>query len=205
MEMDSPRFEFSGGHLCLDFANTVDDRPTDHSLDSIGSYGDLLAWSRQAGIFTEHEVRRLLRASRARSEEALVALARAKALREANYRFFSALAGHLEPPGADLAILNRELASAFRRACICPAGESYAWGWAADESALDRMLWDVVRSAAELLASGAWVTVRECARHDCGWLFIDTSRNHSRRWCNMQICGNRTKAARHYRRRKRTS
>src|SRR5207302_22567 len=73
---------------------------------------------------------------------------------------------------------------------------------AAEEETLDRMLWPVIRSAADLLVSGEAQRVRRCASETCDWLFLDTSRNHSRRWCDMSGCGNRAKARRHYARAK---
>jgi predicted RNA-binding Zn ribbon-like protein len=82
-------------------------------------------------------------------------------------------------------------------------GERWRWRWAGDaesEPALDRVLWPVARSAAELLTSDDLAAVRECAAPDCRWLFLDRSRNRSRRWCAMATCGNRSKARRHYRR-----
>ena len=58
------------------------------------------------------------------------------------------------------------------------------------------------RSAAELLTSPDLPLVRECAGYDCGWLFMDTTKNRSRRWCDMATCGNRAKGRRHYERRR---
>jgi predicted RNA-binding Zn ribbon-like protein len=69
-----------------------------------------------------------------------------------------------------------------------------------DEDELDRMLWPVARSAADTLTSGDLKRVRRCARQGCDWLFVDTSKNRSRRWCSMSMCGSRVKAGRYYRR-----
>ena len=71
----------------------------------------------------------------------------------------------------------------------------FRWSWA-EEEALDCMLWPVVRSAAELLNSDLLSRVRVCPADDCAWLFLDQSRNRSRRWCDMSTCGNRSKARR---------
>jgi predicted RNA-binding Zn ribbon-like protein len=62
--------------------------------------------------------------------------------------------------------------------------------------------WWVARSAAELLTSKELTSVRECAGYDCGRLFMDGTKNRSRRWCDMASCGNRAKGRRHYERRK---
>ncbi|MBI4413448.1 MAG: CGNR zinc finger domain-containing protein, partial [candidate division NC10 bacterium] len=78
----------------------------------------------------------------------------------------------------------------------------FAWRWTGDGQRLDRMLWAVTRSAADLLTSGELAAVRECEAETCAWLFMDRSRNRSRRWCDMKACGNRAKARRHYERKK---
>ena len=76
----------------------------------------------------------------------------------------------------------------------------YTWVWDEGGRALDSMLWPVARSAADLLTSGELQAVRQCAGRACGWLFLDTSRNRTRRWCDMSVCGNRAKARRHHER-----
>ena len=69
-----------------------------------------------------------------------------------------------------------------------------AFGWEFDaEADLARPAWSIARSAVEILTGELYDLVRECAADDCAWLFIDTSRNHSRRWCSMSSCGNRAK------------
>jgi predicted RNA-binding Zn ribbon-like protein len=72
--------------------------------------------------------------------------------------------------------------------------------WTSATDGLEQILFAVLTSAAELLASDRLKRIRECASADCTWLFIDMSRNRTRRWCDMKGCGNRMKARRHYRR-----
>ncbi|HEX2091777.1 MAG TPA: CGNR zinc finger domain-containing protein, partial [Longimicrobiaceae bacterium] len=120
-------------------------------------------------------------------------------LREAIYGIFSTLAGGGEAPQEELEILNRELSRAMSRARITAAGGQCDWAWQ-DTGELDRVLWPVARSAAQLLTSEDRVRVKECAGDDCGWLYLDTSKNRSRRWCDMKDCGNRAKVRRHYHR-----
>ena len=197
IDSGAPVFDLSGGQLALDFANTVEDRPAAQPDDRLRRYGDLVAWARQAGLLTDDRARALLRRGAARPAEAMAVLPRAVALREAIYRIFLAVGGGGEPAPADLAALNGALADALARARLVPAegGAGFAWGWA-DDDALDRMLWPVVRAAADLLVGEDLARTRVCSAHDCNWLFVDTSRNASRRWCNMQVCGNRAKARR---------
>ncbi|MCZ6906331.1 MAG: ABATE domain-containing protein [Deltaproteobacteria bacterium] len=195
-------FEFTGGWLCLDFANTVSKRPTYHPQDRLTSFPRLVAWSHQAHIVSDREAQRLIRAGICQSEAAAEVLERAIGLREVIYRIFSAIAAGRQPVVVDLSKLNVCLAEAMVMARIVSTPNGYAWGWQDTEDALDRTLWPVARSAADLLASDGLVAVRDCVGRTCRWLFMDNSRNQSRRWCDMKVCGNRAKAHWHYERTK---
>ncbi len=190
----------AGGRTCLNFANTVGGRRPDRVHDYLGDYGDLVAWSRHAGLLTDEAARYLAAQAERRPVEAAQVLAQALALREAIYRIFSSLAAHASPAPADLALLNQALASALARLEVRTTRSGFSWGWRHEPEALEAVLWPVIRSAGELLTSEDLKRVRECAGEGCGWLFLDLSRNHSRRWCTMDDCGNRAKAKRHYQR-----
>jgi predicted RNA-binding Zn ribbon-like protein len=82
------------------------------------------------------------------------------------------------------------------------ANRHFTWEWVHPESSLDSMLWPVTRAASELLTSDDLAYVRRCASESCGWLFLDKTKNHRRRWCEMKTCGNRDKARRYYQRQK---
>lgn len=192
-----------GGRLCLDFVNTVDWRGTDHPKEWLTSFDEFVQWAVHAGAIDRRTAEALMAAGRARPAEAAEALREALALREAMYRIFSAVAAGREAPADDLEHLNRALARALphRRLRARPGGFDWAWE---DEhaTAWDRPLRPILISAAELLTSPDLARVRRCADHECGWLFLDRSRNRSRRWCAMKDCGNRAKARRHYRRKR---
>jgi predicted RNA-binding Zn ribbon-like protein len=207
---DSPsgterQFELLGGRLCLDFANTVGGTrqwgPNDHLPD----YATLVSWGRQAGAVSEPVARRLLAAARRRPEDARAVLAEAIALREAICATFLAFAQGREPRAADLALVSDALGRALsHRRIRRGAGACCALSWEDAPEALDAVLWPVAASAAELLVSGDELArVRVCGLYEsreCGWLFVDDTRSHTRRWCSMKDCGNRAKARRHYRR-----
>ncbi len=194
-------FEFNSGRLCLDFANTVRARPMSDRIESIASYGDLLAWARQSTILTPGEAAALGEKARQHPRTATDALAQALRLREAIYGVFSALAAGLPAPVGDLRTLNRAIGKAMTRAGVVRAsGGGFEWSWPESAPGLDQVAWWVARSAAELLTSEDLTGVRECAGYDCGWLFLDNTKNRSRRWCDMSTCGNRAKGRRHYER-----
>lgn len=193
-------FEFSGGELCLDFANTGGFRG-DPEGDHLTDYDTFVSWSRQAGIVDATQAERLRRLAVERPDEAAAVHMRAVALREAIYRLFARLALDLPPAPEDLAVINAELGPALAMARLEPRDGGFAWGWQEGDD-LARLLWPVARSAADTLAAETPSAVRECAAEDCNWLFVDTSKNRSRRWCDMKSCGNRAKARRHQARQK---
>lgn len=193
---EAERFSLVAGAACLDFANTVGGLRGDQAHEYLRAYGDLMRWARDADLFDADTLEDVMRTACERPAEAEEVLARAIALREATYRIFLSLLTQASPAPEDLATLNAELARALTHLAIAHTPEGYAWQWC-DEAALDAVLWHVARSTADTLLSPAVHAVRQCASDTCGWLFIDSTRNHSRRWCDMRGCGNRAKVKRH--------
>jgi predicted RNA-binding Zn ribbon-like protein len=191
-----------GGRLCLDFVNTLSTRIDELSRDYLNAYGDLVAWGRHAGVLTDDDVQALHREADRCPHVRAAALKDAILLRETIYCIFSSISENREPAETDLAALNSWVHRALSRLVLVPSGSGYEWSWAVDEDDLDRILYPVVRSAADLLTSGELGKICRCAREGCDWLFVDSSKNQSRRWCSMKQCGSRVKARRYYRRRK---
>jgi predicted RNA-binding Zn ribbon-like protein len=190
--------------LCLDFTNTVNWHASQHPVEELPLYTDLVAWAQNVGLLTEPEAQRLKRLSARRPAEAEAVLARAHSLREAIFRLLSATANEHRSDPADLERINTELPLSFTHTQLAPAPEGFALRWQAAPNALDRILWPVAYSAADLLTQPALLSrVGECADdRGCGYLFLDMTKNRSRRWCDMKDCGNRAKARRHYERQK---
>jgi predicted RNA-binding Zn ribbon-like protein len=194
-------FELTGGELCLDFANTIGPRhDPDRVEDHLRSYTDLVSWARQTGSLPSAEAEKLLRVARDRTPAAQRVFARALKLREAIYTVLAAQTHGRKVPPDPLQDIDREAARATaHRHIVCGTDGGFNWSWA-DDGDLDRPIWPVALSVAELLTSARLALVRECALETCGWLFLDTSRNQTRRWCDMKVCGNRAKARRFYER-----
>ena len=196
-DSEAARLSLVGGALCLDFTNTAGNHKSDHPSEHLDSYDDLVAWSLHVDI-VNHRIAQQLVAHAARHKVAARQVyEHAIAFRETLYRIFLRIAAERSPQASDLDILNQELGNALTHSRIVSTQEGFQWDWS-DEIALDRMLWFIARSAADLLTSGNLDRVRQCGDDECGWLFIDTTKNHSRRWCDMNDCGNRAKARRHY-------
>ena len=207
-ERPAATMKLVGGRLFLDFINTAGGRRPDPSQrrahseavvilgDKLNDYLDLLAWGRHTDLIREADLQALIREAGRRGNEAATVLERAIALREAGYRICRAIMGKRQPQASDIDLLNREIAIARCHERLTAASDGFVWEWASATSDLDRMLWPVARSAAELLTRGDLTRLHACGGEDCGWLFEDSSRNRSRQWCTMQDCGNVAKVRR---------
>lgn len=191
-------FEYSGGALCLDFANTWGDR-SDAGKDRLTGYDVLLRWAVGGGELSEAERAELEVTARRSDDEATAAMAEAIAVREAIFRICDAVAGDVTPAAADLEVLNEVLESVPQQR-LCCGGACCEKRWPDGPTNLRRVLWPVIRSAADLLTSPNAERIRQCEAPDCSWLFLDRSRGGRRRWCDMSVCGNRAKARRYYQR-----
>lgn len=195
---DETKLELIGGALGLDFVNTVDPRHGPTRREYLTDYLTLLSWAVHAGGLDRTDAAALGSAARRDPVAAGRVHRDAIALREHAYAIFHAIAHHLAPPAGSLALFNRHLARAIARRQIVVRGGSARWAWDEDGE-LELVLWPVLLSMAEVLAEAA-EALRECPGDGtCGWLFIDGTKNRSRRWCSMATCGNRAKARRHYR------
>lgn len=188
-----------GGTLCLDLVNTVDPRHAADRREYLGSFRALAAWSQHAGATGPADTRQLRTAAARAPGAAGQVLRRAITLREALYRIFAAAITAQPPAPGDLATLNTELAAALAHLRLSHTPGGFCAQWDDRQPCLDRVLWPVIRDAADLLVRGPVERVRECpGAGNCGWLFLDVSKSATRRWCDMRSCGNRAKAHRHY-------
>jgi predicted RNA-binding Zn ribbon-like protein len=194
----------AGDRLALDLANTIDPRYGPHRRDKLTSYPLLAAWGRHAGILTADQEQSLLALASEQPAAAGRVLDRARDLRETIYRIFSAITAGQPPRRADLDVLRDRATEALRHAQLQAEGAGFVWAWSDAGSALDGLLWPVAQAALDLLFSAELPRVRECpgGQKDCGWLFVDLTKNGSRRWCSMETCGSRAKMRRHYARKR---
>jgi len=192
-EADGTDLTLDEGWICLDFANTG---MVAHDLTDVS---DLTMWAREIGLITNDEAGRLLREASSRPREAEQSVAEARHQRALLRRIFGAVAAGDWPSDDDLRGLNRRLNEALSQLRLVPTAAGYALGWT-EWSAVDCILWPVVKSAADLLCSEHLDRIGQCTAADCDWLFLDTSKNRSRRWCSMRRCGNRAKVRRYHQR-----
>jgi predicted RNA-binding Zn ribbon-like protein len=194
---DAGTIALIGGHLALDFANTAGWHASDERSEWLTDYGEVTAWARHAGAVTRAMAEALARAADANPRAAARALDETIALREAAYRVFAALAQSRTPAAEDITTLHaahvRSLATATP---VWRDDAGVTLRWRADAGDLSVPLYPVMLKVAELLASPDLVRLRQCGRHPCGWLFLDRSRNGTRRWCSSAECGNAMRVAR---------
>ena len=197
-------FSFLGGAAPLDFCNTVDWHTSETPQDRLRGYGDFVAWAKAAGVVSEDEAEICLAAARGRDRETDEAFREAIDLRETMFRVFSAAARREEPDERDVARLNEAWKETSARLALAHGVGGFEWRWTfGSETDLLRPLYPIVRAAVELLVSPRAADLRRCeGPPGCGWLFLDRTKNRSRRWCSMSDCGNRAKTRRYYQRRR---
>jgi predicted RNA-binding Zn ribbon-like protein len=188
------------GDLSIEFANTVAWRGSTPT-ESLHTCDDVLVWVASAKALPERAVSELCKWFVARPADATMLFSDAVEIREMLYRLLHCVASASAPASEDLRRLNRALSAASPRINLDFAGTGFGWRIEAKPTAAG-ILAPVLWSVADILVGPDSARVRECANNRCLWLFLDDSKNGTRRWCSMQACGNRAKAHRHYLRQK---
>ena len=184
-----------GEALALDFANTASGRGGPQRLDHLREPEHVVAWAEHAGVIDAAMAARV----RARLKDRAFAtlLADALGLREAIYRAAVAIASGQNPAQEDLTSIKAACARAIAASDLVPRDAGFRWTWATDPPVPETILGPVALSAAGLLREGDLSRLKQCLGEHCGWLFFDLTKNNSRRWCDMAVCGNRMKGRRH--------
>jgi len=189
------RSETVAGKLCLAFADTARAEDKDEELHSIG---DLLQWATKTGVLSSAESGRLAKHYEGNRRQAAVDLARAVGVRDLLRSIFTGIANGRPLRDRDVAELNSALAQTPALLRVRAHAGTVETQWDSAAEGLPKVAFDVLADAGNLLASDRRERIRECSSAECTMLFIDESRNSSRRWCDMNSCGNRMKARRHY-------
>jgi predicted RNA-binding Zn ribbon-like protein len=213
-------FRFVGGHVAADLVNTVNWERAGLDRDRLSDYGRVLQWAEEVGVIDRAAAVRLLAAALVRPAKAEKVYRASRHLRGIVQRLLTVVGrdslGTAEGASA-LADFNELLARALKRMRLdAPAKSRHAppdasiqeepnalsWNWEGADSRLDAPLWPVIWATAQLLASPEVAQLRVCEGVDCGWIYLDHSRNGLRRWCEMQTCGTREKSRRRAERQK---
>lgn len=191
--------------LCLDFINTVGwHRDGSMSQEYLTTYIAFVQWCQVRNIINNEQASFLLEESHSRESEADQVLKRVIKLRESLYRILLAVVAKEAPGKQDIDLLNSEIARMLPFSSLIYQHNKFEWKRAEQNKSLDWTLSIIIKDIVELLTSNKLDRLKVCADDNCGWVFLDTSKNKSRRWCSMQDCGNRAKARRHYHNKKKS-
>ncbi|KPL60980.1 CGNR zinc finger domain-containing protein [Rossellomorea vietnamensis] len=193
-----------GERLCMDFINTVSWREsTEKRRDWFTSYSKLVDWSIHSELLTASQAQILLAEAGKNPSQAEETLKHAIELREVMYRMFKSISKKTSPNERDLASFNDYVSHFYRSLQVIQDEDQFTLKFNQPEKNLDSMLPPILQSAVDLLVlKNELERVKQCEGDPCGWLFFDTSRNKSRRWCSMADCGNRAKVRRFYQKEK---
>jgi predicted RNA-binding Zn ribbon-like protein len=191
-----------GSELAFDFTNTASGRGGPQYLEHFRAPADVIIWARHAKVMSDQD-----------RDTALAALARDPALgerllrevlvmREIIHRMGVAVSHGQKPAEADLAALTAAHTRALATARLAPFGEGFVWSWRAADGVVEAVLGPITLSALTLLTQQDLSRIKQCPGEHCGWLFFDTTKNKNRRWCEMEVCGNRAKQKQFAQRRK---
>ena len=204
MEMPKSRemteIRLDGGKLCLDFTNTIHDRSSPQPEDYLCDIEDLLDWLALTKAVPREVVEHMRRSAVSNPQHAGQVFKAAIEFREVLYRVFSSIAGGAKIRAKDLLALNRHLGETMGNIRLKQEGKTILSTWDYREGGLEKVLWQVTKSAMDLLLEGNLDRIKRCPR--CLWLFNDTSKNGRRRWCSMETCGSIDKSLRYYYRQK---
>ena len=188
-------FKLHAGHPALELVNTLDLRFSANAKELIPAYSDLLRLTAQLRLLTADQARKLTRTID--TKDAQRVLASTVELREALAAVLYGRIDGCKPPAAQVETLEKHFhAAALHRRLL--AGNSHlVWTWSGAEQQAEIPLWKLAQAASDLLVSRDAQRIKDCGDPTCRWLFLDLSKNHTRRWCDMKTCGNRMKARRY--------
>lgn len=191
----APPAESVDAERVLAFVNTLSGRPTSAPVERLVSYDALVEWAREQHLVSAAAADRLTAEAKRHPHQAAGVLVRAREFREALNGLAESIEKRRQPGSAVLNTISDYLAAAYANGRLVPHDGGLQWVASADD-ALERILWEIGRATGRLVMSPRLSKVRACAASDCGWWFVDDTKNHSRRWCDMKLCGNREKVKR---------
>lgn len=197
MGKEAKKFLFVGAHPCLDLINTqlmVKGEPR----DLLENFDDLSSWLRQANLLTASQSK--LARNHLNNEEAASLLERAKIFRATLRVVAERIAAGKAVPDSAIDTTNQFLAQRPGYTILVRTKDGFKRQFHSMAIQQVELLAPIVEAASDLLSSDRLCLIKKCANAACILYFLDTTKNHTRNWCSMQMCGNRMKVAAHYRR-----
>ncbi|PJJ76481.1 putative stress-induced transcription regulator [Thermoflavifilum aggregans] len=196
------KWKFIGGNLAIDFVNTIGGRSErniqDYVIrdDTFNCYKSFVEWSEAIRLIKPAAARKIKAWAAENPTHAKKELKRVIAFRETLYRIFRHTMEKSKPDAVDIQLLNKEYAAARQHQQMIFSSGIWSMQWLVDADHPDRLVYQLAMAAADLLLSEKLVRLKQCQGEDCGWLFLDTSKNQKRIWCDMKDCGNLAKVRR---------
>jgi predicted RNA-binding Zn ribbon-like protein len=189
-------FKLHAGHPALELVNTLDSRFSGNPKELLPTYKDLVRLAEQLPLLTAEQAKRLART--VDQKEGQRVLASIVELREALAAVLYGRMDGARPVASNLQTLEQHFHAAGLHRSLAAGKTHLVWSWSEVERQAEIPLWKLAQAASDLLVSSDAELIKDCGDPTCRWLFLDTSKNHTRRWCDMKTCGNRMKARRHY-------
>ncbi len=185
-----------GGVLALDFCNTSSGRNTERHIEHLHSADDIITWAHHALVLDDARAAYLRDRVTHETAVAQGLLTRAYHLRDAIYHIDSALAQKMAPAQTDIDVLACEHAACLAKGQLATLNDAFGWVWDVKVAPVESVLGPIAASAMMVLTNADHARLKQCSGHQCGWLFLDVSKSNKRRWCEMEVCGNRAKQKR---------
>ena len=185
-----------GGVLALDFCNTSSGRGTEGHIEHLRTAADLLTWARHAAMLDQDREARLRRRCATAPGFGMRLLTEALRLRDAVYRLNAALSSGQDPDQADVDVIAGLHATCLAQGHLSVREGGFGWSWDVEKAPEATVLGPIAASAMALITAADRARLKRCDGHHCGWLFLDTTKSNNRRWCEMEVCGNRAKQRR---------
>ena len=196
----APSLTLVGGELALDFANTSSGRDSPVHREHLLRPAHVAQWAAHARVLAPQDAEWLAGATESDETLGTLLLREALELREDVYQLGAAIAAGRPAPPERIASLAQTHARALARGRLSPIGANFGWTWSARAAPVEAITGPISLSALTLLQQADLTRVKQCRGEKCGWLFFDATKNKSRRWCEMEVCGNRAKQKRFVRR-----
>ncbi len=186
-----------GSEIAFDLTNTSSGRGGSRHLDHLKIPDDVIRWAQHSRVINPAEAAWMASEIGKDPRLARRLLKRTLELRELIYTIGVELAAGRPPPSDRIELLVHIHTTCLASAKLVPHGQAFVWSWLAADGPVERILGPISLSVLTLLTRADLARVKQCQGEHCGWIFFDTTKNKSRRWCEMEVCGNRAKQKRH--------
>lgn len=196
--------QLDGGCPVFDFTNTISNRNDPDYFDYLTKYEDFIQWIDKVGLLSKGKLNAIIAFSKHHPRKSTDVFKQVMEARETTFKLFSSLAKNHKAERETLESFNHFLSEALSNMQVELGRTEIATSFnISEKTILKEPLYLLIKNAFDILSTQHFERIKECPA--CGWLFLDTTKNGKRRWCNMQVCGSNDKARRYYHRKKESS